>query len=73
MQTKKSKNHRKLQQPDAPMHRDRDADNKEHVKEAHDEAEKDIARDADLSTHSSNDDLDEGEISQLGEDVTDIV
>jgi hypothetical protein len=35
---------------------------------AHEEAEKDFATDAD-SIHSPNDDLDEGELSRLGEDV----
>ena len=36
---------------------------------AHEEAEKDILDDADLSIHSPNDDLDEGETARLGEDV----
>lgn len=42
-------------------------------KAAHDEAEKDIEQDADLSIHSPNDDLDEGESARLGEDRTDLV
>jgi len=36
---------------------------------AHTEAEKDIEDDAELSAHSPNDDLDEGESARLGEDV----
>jgi hypothetical protein len=40
---------------------------------AHDEAEKDMEQDADLSVHSPNDDLDEGETARLGEDKTDLV
>lgn len=36
---------------------------------AHNEADKDIANDAELSVHSPNDDLDEGETARLGEDV----
>lgn len=36
---------------------------------AHREADKDIATDADLSVHSKNDDLDEGESARLGENV----
>jgi len=40
---------------------------------AHDAAEKDIAKDPDLSIHSPNDDLDEGETARLGEDKTDLV
>jgi len=40
---------------------------------AHNQAEHDISEDADLSIHSPNDDLDEGEISRLGEDVTNII
>lgn len=35
---------------------------------AHNQAEDDIAKDADLSVHSRNDDLDEGELARLGED-----
>ncbi|MFN2457977.1 MAG: hypothetical protein ABR502_07240 [Chitinophagaceae bacterium] len=40
---------------------------------AHDQAEEDIAQDPDLSIHSPNDDLDEGETARLGEDKTDLV
>jgi hypothetical protein len=40
---------------------------------AHEQAEHDISEDADLSIHSPNDDLDEGETSRLGEDVTNII
>ncbi|GAA4751498.1 hypothetical protein [Flavisolibacter ginsenosidimutans] len=36
---------------------------------AHTEAEKDIEDDVELSAHSPNDDLDEGESARLGEDV----
>lgn len=39
---------------------------------AHDQAEHDIEEDPDLSIHSPNDDLDEGELARLGEDDTDI-
>jgi len=76
MQNKKTgKQKKKYQrrQPDAAMQRDLDADKKEHVKEAREEAEKDISSDADLSIHSPNDDLDEGETARLGNDETDIV
>lgn len=45
----------------------------EHVEDALATAEKDIAADADLSIHSPNDDLDEGELARLGEDNTDLV
>ena len=40
---------------------------------AREEAFDDIAEDADLSIHSPNDDLDEGETARLGEDKTDLV
>ena len=40
---------------------------------AHDEALHDIEDDPDLSIHSPNDDLDEGETARLGEDKTDLV
>ena len=41
--------------------------------DAREEAFGDIAEDADLSIHSPNDDLDEGETARLGEDKTDLV
>lgn len=44
----------------------------ENIYEAHEQAEKDIEQDPDLSLHSPNDDLDEGEIARLGEDKTDL-
>ena len=44
----------------------------ENIAQAHQQAEKDIEDDADLSVHSPNDDLDEGETARLGED-TDLV
>ena len=39
---------------------------------AHQQAEKDIARDAEFVAHNKNDDLDEGETARLGEN-TDLV
>jgi hypothetical protein len=41
--------------------------------DAREEAMGDIEQDADLSIHSPNDDLDEGETARLGEDKTDMV
>jgi len=49
------------------------ANEKENISAAHEQADKDIEQDADLSIHSPNDDLDEGETARLGEDTTDIV
>ena len=46
---------------------------KKNAMEAHNEAEKDISEDAELSAHSPNDDLDEGETVRLGEDTGDII
>lgn len=40
---------------------------------AHDEAEKDMNEDAELTAQSPNDDLDEGETARLGEDTSDII
>lgn len=45
---------------------------KEQAANAHNEADKDIERDAEFSAHSANDDLDEGESARLGE-KTDLV
>ncbi|HYC27321.1 MAG TPA: hypothetical protein VEB42_00880 [Chitinophagaceae bacterium] len=44
----------------------------ENVAAAYEEASKDIDQDPDLSIHSPNDDLDEGETARLGEN-TDLV
>jgi hypothetical protein len=41
--------------------------------EAHDQAEKDMDQDAELTAQSPNDDLDEGETARLGEDTGDII
>ncbi|HWI91533.1 MAG TPA: hypothetical protein VNT20_09680 [Flavisolibacter sp.] len=46
---------------------------KEKAIQAHDEAEKDMNEDAELTAHNPNDDLDEGETARLGEDTTDIL
>lgn len=37
------------------------------------QADEDISNDADLSAHSKNDDLDEGETARLGEESTGLV
>jgi hypothetical protein len=44
---------------------------KETAIQAHNEAEKDMNEDAELTAHSPNDDLDEGETARLGEDTSD--
>lgn len=49
------------------------SENKNVTDNAREEAFDDIAEDADLSIHSPNDDLDEGETARLGEDKTDLV
>jgi hypothetical protein len=43
------------------------------IRAAHDQAEKDIQQDADLSIHSANDDLDEAESARLGGDKNDLI
>ena len=45
----------------------------ENVAAAHDQAEKDIAQDADLSVGNPNEDLDEGEMARLGENNTGLI
>ena len=49
------------------------SDKKDVADNAREEALGDIEEDADLSVHSPNDDLDEGETARLGEDKTDLV
>ena len=46
---------------------------KQKAASAHDEAEKDMEQDAELTAQNPNDDLDEGETARLGEDETDLV
>lgn len=46
---------------------------KEKAIQARQEAENDINEDAELSAHSPNDDLDEGETARLGEDTSDMI
>jgi hypothetical protein len=46
---------------------------KDVIDSAREEAIGDIEEDPDLSIHSPNDDLDEGETARLGEDKTDLV
>ena len=45
---------------------------KEKALDAHEEAEKDMNEDAELTAHNPNDDSDEGETARLGEDTGDI-
>lgn len=40
---------------------------------AHEQAEKDMDNDIELSAHSPNDDLDEAETARLGEEKTDLI
>ena len=49
------------------------SDKKDITDNAREEAMGDIEEDPDLSIHSPNDDLDEGETARLGEDLTDLV
>ena len=56
-----------------PLKQEISSSEKEKAIEAHDEAEKDMDEDAELTAHSPNDDLDEGETARLGEDTSDII
>jgi hypothetical protein len=53
--------------------KDQQARENKNIAEAHDQAERDIEQDADLSIHSPNDDLDEGESARLGENPNGIL
>jgi hypothetical protein len=64
---------KKKNNPEVNSGRTPDNANNPDVKKAHDEADKDIASDAEFSAHSPNDDLDEGETARLGEDETGLV
>ena len=56
-----------------PLPNEISSQEKEKAIHAHDEAEKDMDEDAELTAHNPNDDLDEGETARLGEDTTDIL
>ena len=56
-----------------PLPQEINKQEKEKAIQAHDEAEKDMNEDAELTAHSPNDDLDEGEAARLGEDTSDII
>jgi hypothetical protein len=56
-----------------PLPQEISKNEKEKAIRAHDEAEKDMDQDAELSAHSPNDDLDEGETARLGEDTSDVI
>lgn len=56
----------------ASANRTEDSTSPQKIKDAHDQAERDIEQDPDLSIHSPNDDLDESEIARLGDDRTDL-
>jgi hypothetical protein len=56
-----------------PLANEISSEQRELNESAHIEAEKDMDHDVDLKAHSPNDDLDEGEIARLGEDVSKII
>lgn len=56
-----------------PLREEMHAAERKAAEKAHEQADHDIAEDPDLSIHSPNDDLDEGETSRLGEDMNKIV
>ncbi len=57
----------------APLPKEISNDQKILNEAAHKEAEKDMDNDAELTAHSPNDDLDEGETARLGEEIPDII
>lgn len=75
MKRGKSEGRRKnVQKPNEAAPNDkRSANDRQAVSAAHEQAEKDMMEDAELTASSPNDDLDEGETARLGEDKTDII
>jgi len=57
----------------SPANTTENANAAENIRAAHDQAQEDIEKDPDLSIHSPNDDLDEGETARLGENKTDLI
>lgn len=56
-----------------PLPQEISNDEREQARDAYEEAEKDMDEDAELTAHSPNDDLDEGETARLGEDTGDVI
>ena len=56
-----------------PLPREISTSEKQDTANAHQSAEKDMKEDVEFSTHSPNDDLDEGETARLGEGKNDLV
>ena len=56
-----------------PLREEIHAAERKAAEKAHEQADHDIGEDPDFSIHSPNDDLDEGETSRLGEDITEII
>lgn len=56
-----------------PLRQEISEKDKEIAESAREEAMEDIDQDPDLSIHSPNDDLDEGESARLGEDTSKII
>jgi hypothetical protein len=69
----KRQNNTKQGRHEHPLPQEISSEQKALNEEAHDDAIHDIEEDPDLSVHSPNDDLDEGETARLGEDKTDLV
>lgn len=74
MESRNTSNDRNQQgRHEHPLPNEISRQDKEKAIEAHNEAEKDMNEDAELTAHSPNDDLDEGETARLGEDTGDII
>lgn len=56
-----------------PLRQEISDEQRELNESAHNEADKDMEDDAELTASSPNDDLDEGETARLGEDVSGII
>jgi hypothetical protein len=56
-----------------PLRREIPQSEQERARVAHEQADHDMEEDPDLSIHSPNDDLDEGESARLGEDTSGII
>ena len=65
---KKEQGHHEHPLPHEISNRERKA-----AEAAHEQADRDMEDDIELSAHSPNDDLDEGETARLGEDKTDLI
>jgi len=73
MEVEKDKKQQEQSRHEHPLSKQISDAQRDQNQRAHDDAERDMEQDAELSASSANDDLDEGESARLGEDISKII